>query len=161
MEIVYRPAPRSICETTWVFSIMSKREFRHPRLMGEIMLLSRVASHELSIVSTLLVGRLALLEGGFSRGSNIRSSWLVWGRRVGSLVLPACPPSSFFPSSSLRGGVGPPTQLGPGSPLVGFIVFPSSSLPLDTGEGVGPPTLLGVLGPLWASLCVIPRRGGG
>ena len=41
----------SICETTWVFPLMSSREFRHPHVMGQVMLLSRVASHELSLVS--------------------------------------------------------------------------------------------------------------
>jgi len=30
---------------------MSSREFRHPHVMGQVMLLSRVASHELSLVS--------------------------------------------------------------------------------------------------------------
>ena len=132
--------------------------------MGQIMLLSRVASHKLSAASTPLVGRLALLEGGFLLGSSIRCSRLVWGRRVGALVLSAWPPPSFFPSPSLSldfgGGVGPPIPLGVGGPLVGFIVFPSSSLPLDTGGGVGPPTPLGVGGPLVGFIVSSPAEGG-
>jgi hypothetical protein len=35
---------------------MSRKELRHPHVMGQIMLLSRVTSHELSIVSVPLVG---------------------------------------------------------------------------------------------------------
>jgi len=73
--------------------MMSKREFRHPQVMGQIMLLSRVASHELSTASALLVGRLTLLEGGCSLMSSMRSSLLVWD-----------------------------TPIGVGGPLVGFIV---------------------------------------
>ena len=92
---------QSICETTRVFSMMSKREFRHPQVMGQIMLLSRVASHELSTASALLVGRLTLLEGCCLLMSSMRSSLLVWERRIGALVLSAWPPSSFFQSISL------------------------------------------------------------
>ena len=54
---------QSICETTRVFSMMSKREFWHPQVIGQIMLLSRVASHEISTASAPLVGCLILLEG--------------------------------------------------------------------------------------------------
>jgi len=90
------------------------------------MLLSRVASHELSTASASLVGRLTLLEGGCSLMSSMRSSLLVWERRIGALVLTTWPPSFFFPSISLPldtgGGVGPPTPIGVGGPLVGFIV---------------------------------------
>ena len=65
------------------------------------MLLFRVASHELSTASAPLVGRLSLLEGGCSLMSSMRSSLLVWERRIGALVLSAWPPSSSFPSTSL------------------------------------------------------------
>jgi len=71
----------SICETTLVFSMMSKREFWHPQVIGQIMLLSSVASHELSTASVPLVGCLTLLEGGCSLLSSMRSSLLVWERR--------------------------------------------------------------------------------
>jgi len=60
---------------------MSKRELRHLHVMGQIMLLSLVTSHELSMF-VLLVGRLTLFGGGFSLESSIRSSRLVWARRV-------------------------------------------------------------------------------
>ena len=53
----------------------------HPHVMGQIMLLSLVTSHELSIVVPL-VGRLALFGGGLSLGSSMQSSLLVWVRRV-------------------------------------------------------------------------------
>jgi len=43
---------------------MSKRELWHLHVMGQIMLLSLVTSHELSM-SISLVGRLALLGGDF------------------------------------------------------------------------------------------------
>jgi len=127
---IFRVA-QSICETTRVFSMMSKREFWHPQMIGQIMLSSRVASHELSTASAPLVGCLTLLEGGCSLMSSMRSSLLVWESHIRALVLSACPPSSFFQSISL---------------------------PLDTGGGVGPP-IGGVS--VWASLCVIPPRGGG
>ena len=70
-----------MCESTRVFSLVSKREFRHPHVIGQIMLLSRVVSHVFSIVSASLVDRLILFGGGFSLGSNMRSSRLVWDRR--------------------------------------------------------------------------------
>ena len=48
------------------------------------------------------------------------------GASYRSVGLSAWPPSSFFPSISLPldtgGGVGPPTPIGVGGPLVGFIV---------------------------------------
>ena len=93
------------------------------------MLLSRVALHELSTASAPLVGNLTLLEGVCSLLSSTRSSLLVWERRIGTWVLSAWPPFSFFPSMPLPldtgGGVGPPTPVGVGGPLVGFIVsFP-------------------------------------
>jgi len=53
---------------------------RHPHVMWQIMLLSRVTSLELS-VSIPLVGRRTLFWGGFSLGFNMRSSRLVWARR--------------------------------------------------------------------------------
>ena len=91
----------SICETTQVFPLMSRREFQHPHVMGQIMLLSRVASHELSIVSVPLVDRLTLFGGGFSLG--------VVPGSCGTVVLivligPAgSPPPSSRPSLSLPG----------------------------------------------------------
>ena len=124
----------STCETTRVCSMMSTREFQHPQVMGQIMLLSRVASHELCTASAPLVGSPTLLEGGFSLMSNMCSSQLVWERRIGALVLSAWPPSSFFPCTSL---------------------------PLDTGGGVGTPTPIGVGGLLVGSIvCHLPPRGG-
>ena len=50
---------------------MSKRELWHPHVMGQIMLLSLVTSHELSMVIPL-VGRLALFGGGLSLWSSMR-----------------------------------------------------------------------------------------
>ena len=100
------------------------------------MLLSRVASHELSTSSAPLVGRLTLLEGGCSLLSSMRSSLLVWERRIGTLRQTlVC--------------------------LAPFLRFLSISLPLDTGGGVGPPTPFGVVGPLVGFIvCHPPRRGG-
>jgi len=53
-----------IPETTQVFSLMSKRELWHLHLIGQILLLSLVTSHELSM-SISLVGCLALFGGCF------------------------------------------------------------------------------------------------
>jgi len=75
-------------------------------VMGQIMLLSRVTSHELSIVSVPLVDRLAPLGGGFSLVSNMRSSRLVWDRRVDCFERPFWLPHFCFPSSSLPFWVG-------------------------------------------------------
>ena len=120
---IFRVA-QSICETTRVFSMMSKREFWHPQVIGQIMLLSRVSSHKLSTASAPLVGRLTLLEGGCSLlsacavpcscGSVVSERWY---------YLPGPPPPSSSPSPSplTGGGVGPPTPIGMGGPL-GFIV---------------------------------------
>ena len=91
---------QSICDTTRVFSLMSRMELRHPHVMGQIMLLSRVTSHELSV---------SIPGGGFSLGSSMRSSRLVWARRVdffdrscwlSSSLL--CPSLSWLSSSLLR-----------------------------------------------------------
>ena len=83
---------------------------------------SLVTSHELSTVSTPLVDRLTLLEGGCSLVSSMRSSLLVWERHIRAVVLPAWPPSSFLPSISLPhdtgGGAGTPTPIGVGSPTL-------------------------------------------
>ena len=97
---IFRVA-RSICATTRVFSMMSKREFWHPQIIEQIMLLSRVASHELSTASAPLVGCLHFFGGGCSLMSIIRRSLLVWESRIGALVLSAWTPSSFFPSIPL------------------------------------------------------------
>jgi len=114
--------------------------------MGQIILLSRVASHELSTACAPLVGRLALLEGGFSIWPNMHSSRLVWERRIGALVLSAWLPSSFFPSTSLPldtgGGAGPPAPIGAGGLLVGFIVC-------------HPPTRGGMSEALWFGMLVV------
>jgi len=72
---------RRIWETTRVFSLMSRRELWHLHVIGQIMLLSLVTSHELSI-SIPLAGRLTLFGGGLSLWSSMRSSRLVWARRV-------------------------------------------------------------------------------
>ena len=60
---------------------MSRRELWHPHAMGQIILLSLVASHSVSVVIPL-VGRLALLGGSLSSGSSMRNSLLVWVLRV-------------------------------------------------------------------------------
>jgi len=106
-----------MCETKRVFPIMSRREFRHPHVIGQIILLSHVASHNLSFSSAPLVGRLALWGEGSSFWPSMHSSRLVWERLVDSFVLSTCPSPSFFP----------PTFL-----------------PLDTGGGFGPPAPVGV-----------------
>jgi len=103
----------SICETTRVFPLMSRREFRHPHVMGKIMSLSRVASHELSFVPVPLVGRLTLFGGGFSLGFNMRSSRLVWDRRVNCFDRSCWLPSSLLPSFSLPFWVGEGSSLPP------------------------------------------------
>ena len=109
----------SICETTWGLPLMSRRELRHPHVMGQIMLLSRVTSHELSFMSVSL---LALFWGGFSLGSSIRSSRLVWDRRVDCFDRSCRLPSSF-----------------PLSLLLYSWVWGGSSLPLRVGGGSSPP----------------------
>jgi len=55
---------------------MSKRELWHLHVMGQIMLLSLITSHKLSVVIPL-VGCLVLFGGGLSLGSNMRNSLLV------------------------------------------------------------------------------------
>jgi len=52
---------------------MSRRKFRHPQVIGQIILLSLVASHELSFSSAPLVGRLVIFGRG-SQSGIIRSS---------------------------------------------------------------------------------------
>jgi len=92
----------SICETTWVLPPMSRRELRHPHVMGQIILLSRVTSHELSFVSVPLVDPF---WGGGSRldlvyevpGSCGTVVSIVWLGPVGS------PPPFPRPFSSLPG----------------------------------------------------------
>jgi len=111
----------SICETTWGLLLMSRRELRHPHVMGQIILLSRVISHELSFMSVPLVDRLALFGGGFSLGSSIRSSRLVWGRRVDCFgrscrLTSSCPPSLLF-SFWVWGGSSHLLRLGEGFSL--------------------------------------------
>ena len=54
----------SICKTTRVLPLMSRRELRHPHVMGQIILLSRVISHELSFMSVPLVDSRPFLGGG-------------------------------------------------------------------------------------------------
>jgi len=173
----------SVCETTCVLPLMSRRELRHPHAMGQIielrhphamgqiMLLSLVTSHELSLVSVPLVDRLALFWGGFSLGSNIRSSRLVWDRRIDcfdrSCRLPSSlPPSlllcswvwegSFLPTR-VGGGSSPPPRVSGGSsfPLRGMLLVPPMSgwsliaspfgvgTPLPPGEMLDPPPLAG------------------
>jgi len=63
----------SMCETTRVFPSMSRRKFRHPQVIGQIILLSLVASHDLSFSSAPLVGRLVIFGRG-SQSGIIRSS---------------------------------------------------------------------------------------
>jgi len=104
----------SICETTRVFSIIFSREFRHPQVMWQIILLSRVASHHLSTASTPLVGRLALLEGS----SQFGLTCVVPGSCGGVVPEHLC----CLPDRDTGGGAGPPAPIGAGGPLVGFIV---------------------------------------
>jgi len=94
----------SICETIWGLPLMSRREIWHPHVMGQIMLLSRVTSHELSLVSVPLVDRLALCKGG----SRLDLTCKVPGScgTVVSIVLigpVGSPPPFPRPSSSLPG----------------------------------------------------------
>jgi len=53
---------RSICEITRIFPIMSRREMQDPHVIGQVMLLSRVTSHELSIVSVPLVPQVRIFD---------------------------------------------------------------------------------------------------
>jgi len=134
----------SMCETTRVFPRMSRRDFRHPQVIGQIILLSRVASHELSTSSDPLVGLLALFEGGFSVWPSMRSS--VWECRTDLFVLSTCSSLSSLPSTSLTldtgGGLGPPTPIVAGGPLVGFIVC-------------HPPPKVGMTEALWSGMVVV------
>ena len=81
---------------------MSRRELWHPQVVGQIILLSLVASHSVSVVIPL-VGRLALLGGSLSSGSSMRNSLLVWVLRVAlsgfcCWLLPYSPRVSARPS---------------------------------------------------------------
>ena len=112
-----------ICETTRVFSLMSKRELRQLHVMGQIMLLSFVTSHELSM-SVPLVGRLTL----FGEASRWCLACVVPGScgPVASIFLvgPAGFPSPFLrPFLFLPGGGG---LIRP-SLSQGMIILPSLS----------------------------------
>jgi len=94
----------SICETTWVLPLMSRRDIWHPHAMGQIMLLSRVTSHDLSLVSVPLVDRLALFWGGCRL--DLRCEVPGSCETVVSIVLigpVGSPPPFPRPSSSLSG----------------------------------------------------------
>ena len=63
-------------ETTLVFVLMSIRELWQPHVVGQIMLLFLVTSHELSC-SIALAGRRTLFWRGSSLWSSMRSSRLM------------------------------------------------------------------------------------
>ena len=184
---------------------MSKRELWHPHVMGQIMLLSLVTSHELSMVIPL-VGRLALFGGGLSLWSSMRGG-LIQNREAdeetpptqrgredliltqeGYMIPP--PPGRAEKRTEERyriasrtdqknrhdevplwGQAPPPYPEGgtlgsPFHPRKGTLLWVYSSQPplrspSTPGEALDPPPLSGWGVRLRASLCVIPRRGGG